>query len=170
MKKKYKRKKILIRPRLQLLYALVFTSTAALYVFLQTILFHWTLDRIAARVPTGSEAVLSQVMVAMRTNLLITFLILVPLTLWLGVYVTFRVAGPLYRFEQFLKSVNNGERPGPCRIRKTDELHDICALLNEVTAPLREPAETIRLDSAEDVPSPTPSAEPAEASSQAANS
>jgi len=159
MKKKYKRSKILIRPRLQLLYALVFTSTAALYVFLQTILFHWTVDRIADRVPTGGEAVLSQVMVAMRTNLLITFLVLVPLTLWLGVYVTFRVAGPLYRFEQFLKSVKNGERPGPCRIRKTDELHDICALLNEVTAPLREPAEVVRLDDGEGVPSPTPAAE-----------
>jgi len=69
--------------------------------------------------------------------MLVSFAVLLPLTAAVGVLVLFRVAGPLYRFEQFLEAVMRGEHPEECHIRKRDELQDFCKLLNRVTAPLR---------------------------------
>ena len=132
-----RRKKYLIQPRIQLLYTLVFMTTAGLYVLLQAILLHWNMTRISENVPAGGEQVLTELLTGLKTNLLITFLLLVPLTLSIGIMVTFRVAGPLYRFEVFLKQIIAGEKPQDCHIRKDDELQELCRLLNEATAPLR---------------------------------
>ena len=63
--------------------------------------------------------------------------IVLPLTLAVGVLSTFRIAGPLYRFTEFLKETKRGDRPKDCVLRKGDELQDFCTLLNEVTEPLR---------------------------------
>jgi hypothetical protein len=54
-----------------------------------------------------------------------------------GVLTTFRVAGPLYRIEMFLKQVARGEKPADCRLRKGDELVEFCEVVNLATAPLR---------------------------------
>ena len=62
-----------------------------------------------------------------------------PLTFLVGVLTTFRIAGPVYRFEQFLAAVRRGERPSDFHLRKGDELTDLAALINEATGPLREP-------------------------------
>jgi nitrogen fixation/metabolism regulation signal transduction histidine kinase len=75
-----------------------------------------------------------------RTNLLLTFLLLTPLMLGVGIVATFKIAGPLHNFEQFLRAVRDGQQVEPCQIRKGDELQTLCTLLNEVTAPLRERA------------------------------
>ena len=74
---------------------------------------------------------------ALLISFAVAFLLLAPLSLAIGVLTTFRVLGPLYRFRMFLRQVADGTPPGPCKIRKTDELHDFCDLLNEVTEPLR---------------------------------
>lgn len=63
--------------------------------------------------------------------------ILVPVTFVFGILLTFRVAGPIYRFEQYLRSVAKGEQIGPCKIRQGDELQPLCDAINEATEPLR---------------------------------
>jgi signal peptidase II len=70
--------------------------------------------------------------------LLVSFGMLLPLTIAVGILVTFRIAGPIYRFESYIKSVLRGEEVGPCRIRMGDEFQELCELLNQVTAALRE--------------------------------
>jgi hypothetical protein len=79
--------------------------------------------------------------------LAVSFLVLMPLTFGVGVIVTFRVAGPLYRFDQHLKAIARGEDPGECRIRKDDELQDLCATLNAAIGVLRK-ADPLRAESA----------------------
>jgi hypothetical protein len=64
------------------------------------------------------------------TILLISLGVLLPLSFFVGVLVTFRVAGPLYRFERHLETIAAGQDPGVCRIRKGDELHDFCTTFN----------------------------------------
>jgi hypothetical protein len=75
-------------------------------------------------------------------TLAVSLAIVIPVTLVVAVLLTFKVAGPLYRFRVFLNQVKRGERPEDCRIRKSDELQDFCELLNEATAPLRSHAST----------------------------
>ena len=69
--------------------------------------------------------------------LAVSFGMLLPLTIAIGILVTFRIAGPLYRFERFLELVIRGEQVGPCKLRNGDELQDLCDLINEATRPLR---------------------------------
>jgi len=83
-------------------------------------------------------------------DLAIAFLVFLPLTFFVGILSTFRVAGPLYRFEKFLESLQRGERPPDFRLRKGDELHDLAELLNQATAPMRKGDE----EEAEDEVSP----------------
>jgi len=63
------------------------------------------------------------------------FLYFIPLVF--GILLTFRLAGPIYRFEQYLRSVARGEQIGPCKIRKGDELQFLCDAINDATEPLR---------------------------------
>jgi hypothetical protein len=135
---KFRRKKKLIKPALQIKGAVAFLCTAGIGVLVQAMILVHALANVAGQVPNDRLVILDAVPKVLATNLVITFVFLVPLTLSIGILVTFRVAGPIYRFEHFLNQVLRGERPGPCRIRKGDELQDFCELLNRVTAPLRE--------------------------------
>lgn len=136
----YTRKKKLINPGLQLRLVAIFLCSAALAVQAEAILITYTLTKLAEEMPNDGSVLLSQLPEFVRTNLLLTFALLAPLTLGVGIVATFRIAGPLYRFEQFLQAIKEGRQIEPCTIRKGDELHGFCTLLNEVTAPLREKA------------------------------
>jgi hypothetical protein len=70
--------------------------------------------------------------------LAVTLCVLLPLAFAVGVAVTFRVAGPIYRFEQHLRVVAEGRDPGPCKIRKGDELQDFCDVLNAALGRMRQ--------------------------------
>jgi hypothetical protein len=146
------RKKKLINPGLQLRLVAIFLCSAALAVQAEAILITYTLTKLAEDMPNDGSVLLSQLPEFVRTNLLLTFALLAPLTLGVGIVATFRVAGPLYRFQQFLQAVKEGRQVEPCTIRKGDELHDFCILLNDVTAPLRAKAQA-------QTPEPAPAVE-----------
>jgi hypothetical protein len=133
----YKRKKKLIEPRLQLRFSLAFLSTALVLVMVQAIVIQFVLQRVAARLPHDGNLLQAEIPTVLMISFAVTLLLLAPLSLGIGVMTTFRVVGPLYRFRVFLRQIADGERPGDCRIRKSDELQDFCELLNEATAPLR---------------------------------
>jgi len=134
----FQRKKKLIKPRLQLRLVAIFLCAAGLAVQVEAILIALTLTRLARSLTNDGPELLEQMPEFVRTNLLLTFLLLAPLMLGVGIVATFRIAGPLHNFEQFLRAVRDGKQVEPCQIRKGDELQDMCTLLNEVTAPLRE--------------------------------
>ena len=142
MQATFKRKKKLINPRLQLRIILIFFCAAALAVQLEAVLIAITLSRLAKTMPNDGAELTERMPEFVRTNLILAFVVLAPLMLVIGVIATFKICGPLYRFEVFLRAVRDGRQIEPCRIRKDDELHDFCTLLNEVTAPLRERAVT----------------------------
>lgn len=133
----YKRRKKLIEPRLQLRFSLAFLSTALVLVMVQAIVIQFVLQRVAARLPHDGNLLQAEIPTVLLISFAVTLLLLAPLSLGIGVMTTFRVVGPLYRFRVFLRQIADGERPGDCRIRQSDELQDFCELLNEATAPLR---------------------------------
>jgi hypothetical protein len=144
------RKKNLIRPTLQLKITLVFLSTSASLMALMAFLTIWLLTDDSAGAVGGSSQVLREVMPVLLKAFLISMAILIPTTLVVGVLATFLVAGPLYRFEIFLNSIRNGERPSDCRLREGDELQDFCKLLNEATRPLREQGGKLKFRNSEE--------------------
>src|SRR5262249_32523747 len=99
------RKKRLINPGLQLRLVVVFLCCAGLAVQVEAILIAFTLSRLAEKMPTDGQRLLDAMPEFLTTNLILTFLVLAPLTLGVGIVATFRIAGPLHRFEQFLRAV-----------------------------------------------------------------
>ncbi|MFT7670477.1 MAG: hypothetical protein ACI8X5_003186 [Planctomycetota bacterium] len=135
------RKKNLVRPVLQIKMTLAFMATSAVLMALMGCLVIWQLTDSSGSDPMFSDRVLSEVMPALSSSFVITMVLLMPVTMVVGVLSTFLVAGPLTRFEMFLKSVKAGENPADCKLRDGDELGEFCALLNDVTRPLREEAD-----------------------------
>lgn len=137
----HKRRIKLIQPRLQIKLISAFLGVSALSLTLQYILFASSLTALAAELPTDGAVLLERVPWHAQRSLLISFGVLLPVTFFVGVVITFRVAGPLYRFEMFLRQIIRGEKPADCRIRKEDELQEFCGLLNQATAALRDAAD-----------------------------
>lgn len=128
MPTKFQRKKKLVNSGLQLRLIGAFGGLAALACLFQVYLVHSTLMpviRTSKGPPDNAE--LYGVLI---NNVTITFAVLFPLMLVVGVLITHRVAGPIYRFEQHLTAIAKGENPGVCRIRQGDELQGLCDAIN----------------------------------------
>lgn len=131
----YQKRRIkLIKPRLQVRLILAFVAVAVLALLLQYLLVAQRLAWTAAHMPVGGAHLMDEIPHILLVTLGLSFGVLFPLTFAVGVLVTFRIAGPVYRFEQYLREVAQGRDPGECRLRHDDELQDVCELLNEVRA------------------------------------
>ncbi len=136
-KRNYKRKRKLIKTRFQIKVALSGLGIAIVAVLLLMIMINEAILEFASNGWVDAAAMRSEWMSVLVSKLLFALALLVPMTLALGVVLTHKIAGPLYRFEMFLNAVMKGEHPEECRLRDGDELKDFCALLNKVTEPLR---------------------------------
>ena len=132
-----RRKRKLIEPRIQKRFVLIFVSTAALAVLVEAVVVSHLLLGVADRLPNDGVELKSQLLGILTSGLTLTLLLLTPLTLAVGIASTHKIVGPLYRFRVYLTELVSGARPGPCRIRRDDELQDFCELLNQATEPLR---------------------------------
>ena len=143
--KKYKRRIKIIKPKLQLKVVSIFVGLSALSVLLQSLLLANRLTELSTELPTGGQYLVDAVPHVLFEILLFTFGLLLPLIFAVGVLVTHRFAGPIYRFEQYLTQVIAGQQVGPCKIREGDELWELCELINQATEPLRR-REVVRQD------------------------
>ncbi|MEZ6016379.1 MAG: hypothetical protein R3F49_14775 [Planctomycetota bacterium] len=142
MPENYRRKKKLIKPLFQLRLTGIFVGLSALSLLLQFVLFTNILHETAVGLPNDGPIVLEEINRITFKVLVASFGVFLPLTLSIGVLCTFRIAGPVYRFEQFLSAVIRGERPRDFRLRKGDQLTELAALINEATRPLRTSDDT----------------------------
>ncbi len=147
-KRGFKRRQKLIQPRLQLKVIGAFFGVSALSFLLQYLLLGFYLTDAANKLPDGGSALRGELPGLLMKTLILSFCFLLPLTLLIGALVTFRIAGPLYRFEVFLRAVRDRTQTEPCRIRKGDELKDLCELINEATESARTDATSPREDGA----------------------
>jgi signal peptidase II len=135
---KHRRRSLrLIRPGLQLRLILVFLALSAFALLLQYLVFMRVITHVALYLPHDGLILLDELNKTLGFVLAVSFAVFLPITFVVGILTTHRFAGPIYRFERFLREVQRGERPRDCTLRNGDELKDFCALLNEVTAPLR---------------------------------
>jgi len=137
-KRPYRRRTKLIKPRLQLKIALACCGIAVMSSIVLVLLINTVVTDFADGGGGDPAAIQGRWLSVLAGKLGLALAILVPMTLAIGVLLMHRIAGPLYRFEVFLRPVVQGEHPEPCRIRNGDELVDMCRLLNEFTQPLRD--------------------------------
>ncbi len=138
MRKSEQRRDRLVRPRLQLRLILAFLAVAMIALLLQFVLFASVLTTAASDLPQDGQILLERTTGLSLTILVISMGVLLPLCFFVGVLATFRVAGPIYRFEKHLETIARGIDPGPCRIRKGDDLQDFCATFNAALTRMRD--------------------------------
>jgi len=130
---KTRRRNKLIDPALQLKLTFVFFGMACLGVMLEAALFYRAFVPVLEQTRNSSE-VFAQLPQLLVSTIVMTLGILLPLAITVGVLITFRIAGPVYRFKQYLGQMISGQTLKPCVIRRRDELHDLCEVINEVSA------------------------------------
>ena len=133
----HKRRIQLPKPALQLKLVLIFLILGIVCVLLQFTMLSRTLTELAMKQPGGGLAMIITVSAVLWKHLFITLCMLVPLNLLVGILVTFRIAGPIYHFEKHLLRIAEGEDPGPCRLRKWDDLQELCEAINLAVDALR---------------------------------
>lgn len=135
---KHKRRIQLIKPTLQLRLTMVFVALGAIGLVLQLLYFTARLAEVAAYLPQDGELFATEVDTILLQGLLVSAVVFLPLTFAVGILTTFRIAGPIYRFEMHLNALRRGERPAPIRLRDGDQLTDFCELLNATVASLTQ--------------------------------
>ena len=126
----------LIKPRLQIRLTLIFVGLGALALVLQFLLLLARLSEFTVYLPEDGTLLFDRLDGLLTGVLLTSALLFLPLIFAVGILTTFRIAGPVYRFENHLRQIARGERPGRCRLREGDELQDLCELLNRAVEAL----------------------------------
>lgn len=134
---KYKRRKKLINPRMQLKIAGAAVAIALVSVLVLTVMLNEAFVQMVDRGWIDPANVSGGWLEVLLPTVGISLVILFPLVLSLGILLSHRLAGPMYRFRVWLTDVKDGKETRPCTIREGDEYQDFCRLLNEVTEPLR---------------------------------
>ena len=134
---RYKRRIKLIKPGLQLKLTLAFTLMGCLAGAFQLLITNVTVLNLAERVSLEGAGALDQFPRVLLMNLASTLMIFVPLMVAMGILLTHRIAGPIYRFERYMEELARGEAQGPCRIRKGDLLQDLCDRINTAVVAMR---------------------------------
>ncbi len=131
---RYQRRRKLPKPGIQLRLIGAFCGLAILTGLVQLLLVARELVLVADRFPDGGGMLIRELPDLFARVGLLSCLLVVPATVCIGVLVTFKLAGPIYRFERYLQAVIRGEAHGPCAIRKGDELQELCDLINAALA------------------------------------
>jgi len=131
------RRKKLVEPRLQLRLIGFFMGVATLGLLLQFLMLGARLTSALGELDDGGAELADEVPRMMLEVLGFSLAIVLPIVFVLGLLLTFRIAGPAYRFESYLRALARGEEVGPCRIREKDELQSLCDAINEATSVVR---------------------------------
>lgn len=147
----YRRSKKLIKPGFQLTIIGAFMGLTVVALMLQFLFLGGRLMSIANHLEGSGGELASELPRTMVEVFLVSMCVLLPVIFALGVMMTFRIAGPVYRFESFLAAVARGEQKEPCKLRKGDALQSLCDQINLATEPLRSQVEVeVEVDDAED--------------------
>ena len=132
-----RRRQKLIKPGIQLRLSGIFAGVLMMCLLLQWLLFSAMLSNAAQEMPVGGEYLVDLMPSLLLRSVLFSFLVALPLTMAIGVLATFRITGPIHRFEMYLREVIRGKQLGPCKIREGDALGELCDLINKATEPVR---------------------------------
>ncbi len=135
---KIKRSRKITDAKLQLKLTFWFVGATALALIFQFLVFASAMSELGANLPNDSGIFFESYLQELLWSMAGCAGIALSLSFLTGILLTFRVTGPIYRMEQYLREVKSGAKPADCRLRQSDELKGLCSLINEATAPLRQ--------------------------------
>jgi methyl-accepting chemotaxis protein len=138
--KPFRRTKYLIAARFQMKYVGLVLLIMFLTFTLCSIVIYFTMmgfmgEKLARVYPQGRLIYLLNVA---NLRMILTVLLLSPLIFILGIFLSHRIAGPIYRMEKFLKGVSVGDVSTRITLRKKDELVTLADSMNSVADSIQE--------------------------------
>jgi methyl-accepting chemotaxis protein len=88
--------------------------------------------------PRAAEKAITGQFIVLVSRFWPAFSISFVLSLTLGLFLTHRLAGPLYRFEQTIKAILSGDLSVRIRLREKDEFHALALLLNQAIVEIEQ--------------------------------
>ena len=135
----YKRRIIrVILPAIQLRLAVMVLLSCVGALGLHLMLIVRGATRLASDYPDLPAGLREAAMEELWSAMWVSIGILVPLSFLVGVHVSSKFAGPLYRMRVFLEEVVAGTGPADMQLRRGDQLQDLSALINKATAGRRK--------------------------------
>jgi methyl-accepting chemotaxis protein len=130
----YRRTQYLVAKKFQLKYAgtilLLVSMTAVMcsYVIYYTMMLTMG-DKLANVYPQGR---LISIVNMVNLRILFSMLLISPIVVMIGIYLSHKIAGPIYRIERFLASMAEGDLSKPLTLRRNDELMSLASGINIV--------------------------------------
>jgi len=100
--------------------------------------------KLASPLPLAERAIAANQFLILAQTVWPALALMIPAAAVFSIYLTHRLAGPLYRFEQTARELIRGNLGLRIRLRKRDELHELAGLLNEVFDMLEQAFRDIR--------------------------
>jgi hypothetical protein len=123
---------LLINKKFQLRITLKFLVCALLFSVLNGVAIFFILwSALSEGIPGFGEIELYFRMATIQI-LALNGLLIIALITGLGIVVTHRIAGPVYRIQRELERVLQGEKVESIRLRRGDELHKFAEVINQV--------------------------------------
>jgi len=88
--------------------------------------------KLASSLPLAERATAANQFLVLAQTIWPALVVLIPAAAVFSIYLTHRLAGPLFRFEQAARELIRGNLALRIRLRKGDDLHELAGLLNEV--------------------------------------
>ncbi len=87
--------------------------------------------KLASPITLEERAMAAKQFIFLAQTILPGLIVLIPTAAVFSIYLTHRVAGPLFRIEQTAREMIRGNLAIRIRLRKGDELHELAGLVNE---------------------------------------
>ena len=100
--------------------------------------------KLVSQIPLEERARAANQLLVLAQTVWLALAVLIPAAAVLSIYLTHRLAGPLFRLEQTARELIRGNLALRIRLRKGDELHELAGLLNEVLDKLEQAFRGIR--------------------------
>lgn len=133
-----RRRRKFIRKDLQL--KIIFGT---LFVALIVLVINFQLPIMGMRIMRTNSSILLDAHYNLMVKLLVTsfatsFLLTIPLAIWMGIVFSFQFCGPIYKIKKFFVELNSGRWDRVCRLRQKDDLKDIAAVINQFVGLARD--------------------------------
>lgn len=139
----YKRKSKLALPGFQYQMIARLIGISAIGITLEFMLVFGQLQSALNRAQAGEQELAEALGQGLMTALLLSLGLVLPFVAILGVELSFRIAGPIYAVNRYLRGVASGEQSKPFKLRDGDQFQFLRESVNDAVSSLKHetPAE-----------------------------
>lgn len=144
---KFKRRQYLVDKKLQLKYVVLTIILLLLYSFLfAAILFIPHILGLSSGNTLEEQTRAARTLLNLHASVWPALGFVIVILSGISIFITHKVAGPVYRFRKVLAEVADGNLDISIQLRKRDDLHDLAEDMNKVIGELRDFVQTLQED------------------------